>query len=215
MSIIQKAQQLGDIFWTFFKIGPSTFGGGYAMIPVIEREIVAKRGWIPEEEMADVLSIAGSAPGGIGVNAAAFIGYRLAGVAGAAIAVIGMTLPTVLIIFALSLFFTYFQHDPRVAAALKGIHAAIIALILVAAYKLGKSAIFDKTTLVTAIGTVVLLLASSIHPLLVIGLGLLIGFPLIQAKRKLGYAAPTEKSFEAETQPTRYKYADYFIAEGI
>ncbi len=79
-------KQLWNIFWAFFKIGPTTFGGGYAMIPVLEREVVQKRQWVNGNEMSDVLSIAGSAPGGIGVNASAFIGYRLAGVPGASVA---------------------------------------------------------------------------------------------------------------------------------
>ncbi|UUZ79613.1 chromate transporter [Paenibacillus sp. P26] len=184
------------------------------MIPVIEREVVGKRQWIGDGEMADVLSIAGSAPGGIGVNASAFIGYRIAGIGGNAATVLGITMPTFLIIFALSLTFSHFQHNPKIIAALEGIHGAITALIIIAAYKMGKSAIFDKTTLLTALISVALLLATGIHPLLVIVAGLFIGIPLVQAKRRLGLASPTEKP-AGNGDSESYKYADYFIAEGI
>ncbi|MCZ8514160.1 chromate transporter [Paenibacillus filicis] len=209
-----KIQLLWDIFWTFFKIGPSTFGGGYAMIPVIEREMVGRKGWVSEHEMADALSIAGSAPGGIGVNASAFIGFRLAGIPGAIAAVFGITMPTFLIIFALSMTISYFHDNPKVEAALQGIHGAIVALIIVAAYKMGKSAIFDKTTFFTAAATLILLLATSIQPQLIVLLGLAVGIPVIRAKMKLGLPANTEKN-SAESEPIHYKYADYFIAEGI
>ncbi|MGF9912869.1 chromate transporter [Paenibacillus ehimensis] len=214
-SWMRKLRPLGPIFWTFCKISPVTFGGGYAMIPVMEREVIGKRRWIEPGEMSGVLSIAGSAPGGVGVNAAAFIGYRLAGVPGAAVAVGGMTLPAFLIVFLLSLVFREIYDLPKVAAAFQGIQAAIAALIIISAYNMGKSSIVDRTTLATAAFTVVLLLVFHVHPMLVILIGLVIGHLLVRMKRKLGYRAFEPKDEEPPAAGNGYKYADYFIADGI
>jgi chromate transporter len=208
-----QMKQLWDIFWTFFKISPVTFGGGYAMIPMIGREIVENRKWISEDEMSDMLSLAGSAPGGIGVNMSVFIGHRLAGIRGAIAAVIGITLPTFLIIFLLALTFAQIEHNPKVVAALDGIHAAIIAFIIVAAYKIGKTAIIDKTTLATTLVTVVVLLQFPINPILLIVLGLFIGILFIRIKEWLGIVSDEEQGSTAEIPP--YKFADYYIADGI
>jgi chromate transporter len=206
-------RQLLEIFWTFFKIGPSTFGGGYAMISVIEQEVVEKNKWMSESEMADVLSLAGSAPGGIGVNASAFIGYRLAGFWGASLAVLGITLPTFFIVLLLSLTYSFFHSNPKIAAAMQGVHAAIIALMVVAAYKMGKTAILDKTTLAAAVCTVIVLFTTNIHPLLIIVFGLFIGIIFVQIKKKLGIIVQLEKDKGASSGS--FKYEDYFIAEGI
>ncbi|MDR6549011.1 chromate transporter [Paenibacillus qinlingensis] len=205
-----------EIFWTFLKIGPSTFGGGYAMIPVIEREVVGKRAWIKEEEISNIIAIAGSAPGGIGVNASAFIGYRLAGIPGAAAAVIGIALPTFLIALILSIFLMFMQSDPKVIAAFKGIHGAIIGLIVLAAYNMARSAIFDKTTLITAVGTVAILLLLPINPLFMILVGLFIGFVFVKVKETFGIQVSLEKGKEPQqTSYNGYTYYDYFIADGI
>ncbi|KRF05991.1 chromate transporter [Paenibacillus sp. Soil766] len=205
-----------DIFWTFLKIGPSTFGGGYAMIPVIEREVVEKRAWIAEKEISNIVAIAGSAPGGIGVNASAFIGYRLAGIPGAAAAVIGIALPTFLIALTLSIFLIFMQGDPKVVAAFKGIHGAIIGLIVLAAYNMARSAIFDKTTLVTAISTVAILLLLPINPLFMILIGLFIGFVFVKVKETFGFQINLEKGKEpVHTSYNGYTYYDYYIADGI
>jgi chromate transporter len=184
---------LNRLFWTFFRIGPSTFGGGYAMLPIIEREIVEKRQWITAEEVGEMISLAGSAPGGVGVNAAAIVGYRKAGVAGAAAAVAGVTCPTFLIVLLLSALAVAFQHNPKLEAALKGMHGAVIALIVMAAYRMARTAVFDVTTAVASIATVIVLLLANIHPLYVIVLGLVSGMLVIQIKLWLGISARTER----------------------
>ncbi|WNR43115.1 chromate transporter [Paenibacillus roseipurpureus] len=205
-----------DIFWTFLKIGPSTFGGGYAMIPVIEREVVIKRGWLAEDEVSDIVAIAGSAPGGMGVNASAFIGYRMAGVAGAAAAVIGIALPTFLIALVLSMLLIFMQSEPKVVAAFKGIHGAIIGLIVLAAYNMARSAITDKTTLATAIGTVAILLLLPMNPIFMILIGLFIGFVFVKVKEAFGFKRSFDKRKEkTNTSHNGYAYYDYFIADGI
>ncbi|MBP1155914.1 chromate transporter [Paenibacillus sp. PvR098] len=208
-------KQWASIFWTFFKIGPVTFGGGYAMIPAIEREVVDKQQWITHDEMSGVLSVAGSAPGGIGVNAASFIGYRLAGIPGAAAAVAGITLPTFVIVFLLSLGFSQVVGHPKVTAAFQGIQGAIAALILISAYNMGKTSVVDRTTLATAASTVVLLLVFHFSPIALIVVGLVIGHLLILIKNKLGVVVSFNNELAAATTSTSYKYSDYYIADGI
>jgi len=189
---------LFQLFWVFVRIGPVTFGGGYAMIPMIEREISAKRKWLGEEEMDEILSLAGAAPGGVGVNAAAFIGYRLAGVKGAIAAIAGIMIPTFIIVCLLSAVYSQLADQPKVIAAMKGINGAVIALILVAAYRMAKNAIIDKTTAVTAL----------VIP--VIAIGLCIGFVYLQIKQLLGLQVRTEKeSLKASDEESNYP--EYYI----
>lgn len=182
-----KWKLLWAIFVTFFKIGPVTFGGGYAMIPLIEREVVTKRNWIKAEDVADVFAVAESVPGAIAINSATFIGYRIAGPLGAVVAMFGILTPTFFIIIALSISYLYFSDNPKMIAAFEGIRPAIVALISFAAYKIGKMAITDKTTLVTAFVTVVLLLTLPIHPAVIILCGALAGILLVLTKKKLGH----------------------------
>ncbi|WP_248930819.1 chromate transporter [Paenibacillus hamazuiensis] len=205
---------LASIFWAFFKMGPVTFGGGYAMLPVIEREVVGNKGWVEEEEMADIVSIAGSAPGGIGVNTAAFIGYRLCGIPGATAAVLGIGLPTFLIIFAFSLVLGLIRDNPLVDSAFKGIHAAIVALIAVAAYKMGRTAIQDKTTLVTAIATVLVLVDFHIHPMLLIIGGLFLGIVLVRVKEHWGMPVPLETLPQTDLHGD-YRQLENYYGDGI
>ncbi|GIP31535.1 chromate transporter [Paenibacillus sp. J2TS4] len=191
------------------------------MIPVIEREIVTKRQWMDDKEMADVLSISGSAPGGIGVNAAIFTGFRLGKWGGAISALIGITLPTFLIVLALGAIFVQFRGIPKIEAAFAGIQSAIAALIVFAAYRLLRTAVLDVSTLLVAIGTAVLLLFSPVHPLILIVSGMLIGVVLIKVKERLGLKIKLDKaSSRSKDEPSRtdrasYTSNDYFIGDGI
>ncbi|AFH64141.1 chromate transporter [Paenibacillus caseinilyticus] len=205
---------LVKMFWSFVRISPMTFGGGYAMIPLLEREFVEKRQWITREEMSSGLAVAGSAPGGIGVNAAAFIGYRMKGVPGAAAAILGITLPTFFIVLVLGLAFAQVQHHPKAAAALAGIQAGVAALILVSAYNMGRSSLVDRGTMITAAAALVLLLLG-VHPIGLIAAGLLLGHAavLFRVKREGGRLLRQEAS--AAAAAPSYKYADYYIADGI
>ncbi|RUT37804.1 chromate transporter [Paenibacillus anaericanus] len=205
-----RVDLLFQLFWAFLRIGPVTFGGGYAMIPMIEREITVKRKWMSEAEMDDILSLAGSAPGGVGVNAAAFIGYRLGGVFGAIAAIAGITTPTFIIVCLLSSVYSQLADQPKVDAAMKGIHGAVIALILVAAYRMAKNAIFDKTTAATAMVVLVVLLVTGINPIYVIAFGLLIGFVYLQVKQLLGLQVRTEKEC-LDYSDEESKYPEYYI----
>ncbi|TVY10565.1 chromate transporter [Paenibacillus cremeus] len=209
--------ELWSIFYTFLKISPTTFGGGYAMIPVIEREVVEKQKWVSSEEMAEMISVAGSAPGGIGVNAAASVGFQRAGVGGAAAAVIGITIPTFLIVFVLCVAFSHVQEFPKAQAALRGLHAGIAALITVAAYNMWKSSVVDKPTLAAVICTVLLLLFMPIHPIWMIVGGLLAGHVIRYVQALLGLRPPAIPADVKDESPSLsgYKYSDYFIADGI
>ena len=127
-------QNRGKAFWqlfsTFFRIGAFTFGGGYAMIPLIQRETVEKQGWISDEDILEVVAIAESTPGPIAINAATFIGYRVAGFCGALCATLGVVLPSFVIILLISGVLRQFQHVDAVRYAFVGIRAGVLALIV-------------------------------------------------------------------------------------
>ncbi|MCR2807650.1 chromate transporter [Paenibacillus soyae] len=135
------------LFWTFLKLSPISFGGGYAIFPALEREIVDKRQWMKSETLVDTLSLASAAPGGVGVNAALLVGYRLNGWQGAVAACCGSILPSFFIVIALFAFYSKIADAPKTEAVLAGITWGVITLILFSALRIGKKAIKDKTTL--------------------------------------------------------------------
>ena len=118
------------LFLTFFKIGAFTFGGGYAMISIIEDACVDRRGWITKEEMDELVVVAESTPGPIAINCATFVGARQGGFPGAAVATLGMVLPSFLVIFAISRFLDRFLEIRAVASAVKGVKLAVGVLVL-------------------------------------------------------------------------------------
>lgn len=126
------------IFTTFFKIGAFTFGGGYAMIPLIQREAAQKQGWVSDEDILEIVAIAESTPGPIAINAATFVGYRAAGIPGAACATFGVVLPSFLIILAISGILRQFQENLYVRYAFRGIRAGVLALIVKAMWGMYK-----------------------------------------------------------------------------
>lgn len=179
------------------------------MIATIEQEIVHKKGWMTQEEMGDMVSISGSAPGGVAVNSAAFIGYRLGGIAGAITAVTAITLPTFFIVFLLSLLSSIFKDNVKVEAALKGIHAAVVALIIVAAFKMWKSSILDAATLLIAALAVAFLLFTGIHSFYLILGGPIVGIAVVLIKRKCGMSVRTEKARTEESRELHFP--EYYI----
>jgi len=135
---LEKFKNVLRVFLAFFKIGLFTFGGGYAMIAVIERELVEKKGWITHEEFLDIIGIAESSPGPLAVNSATFIGYKRCGFFGALFATLGVILPSFIIIFAVSLVFERFLALEYVGYAFRGIQACVAFLILSAGIKMLK-----------------------------------------------------------------------------
>ncbi|MFD2924295.1 chromate transporter [Halobacillus naozhouensis] len=161
------------IFITFMKISPLTFGGGIAMIPHIEREIVQKRGWFAKEDVPSIVAIAQSAPGSIAINASIYMGHKVQGIPGAIAAMVGMLLPANLIIIVLTYLYVTYQDLAIVQAAFKGIRPAIIGLILYAACKIGRVSIRDPFTLLLFAAAAGLLFGLAISPVyLIIGGGL-------------------------------------------
>lgn len=124
-------KQLFTIFISFFKIGAFTFGGGYAMIPLIEEELITKRKWIEQKHFLDLLTVAQSVPGPIAINTAVFVGYKIRGFPGALAAMLGSVLPSFVIILVIAIFFADFRQNPVVDAAFKGMRPAVVALIVV------------------------------------------------------------------------------------
>ena len=123
-------KELLSLFVSFFKIGAFTIGGGYAMIPLIEREVIDNRRWLGREEFSDLLALAQSAPGPLSLNTAVFVGYKMRGYAGASAAVLGSVLPSFTIITLIATVFTDVREYPLVDAAFKGMRPAVVALII-------------------------------------------------------------------------------------
>ena len=125
-------RDLLDLFLIFFKLGLFTFGGGYAMIPTIKEIIIEKKKWITEDELLDIIAISESTPGPIAVNLATYIGYTKKGVLGSVISTLGVTLPSLIIIYLISLFFKQFMEFTYVLYAFKGIKCVVAVLIIFA-----------------------------------------------------------------------------------
>lgn len=119
-----------QLFWSFFKIGLFTFGGGYAMIPLIQREVIDRKGWIAEGDFLDLLTVAQSAPGPISLNTSVFVGYKMRGYAGALAAIFGVVLPSFAIILLVAMFFADVRQNAVVDAAFKAMRPAVVALII-------------------------------------------------------------------------------------
>jgi chromate transporter len=122
--------QLLEIFWSFLKIGAFTFGGGYAMIPLIQYEVISRRGWLTEQEFIDLLTIAQTAPGPIALNTAVFVGYKFRRYWGALAAVLGVVIPSFAIILVIAMFFAGIRNNVWIDAAFKGMRPAVVALIV-------------------------------------------------------------------------------------
>lgn len=151
----QEAKSLGTLFFTFFKIGLFTFGGGYAMIALLEEEFIQRRKWLDKDEFLDMTAIAESTPGPVAINSATYLGYKLAIVPGAATATVAVCLPSFLIIYAISLFFEQFTQLTVIANAFKGVQVCVIYLIFSAGVRMLKA--LDKSPFATGVLAAVML----------------------------------------------------------
>ena len=148
-----------DLFITFAKVGVCTFGGGYAMLPILQRELVEKKGWAAEEELSDYFAIGQCTPGIIAVNTATFVGHKLRGAAGGIAATLGLVFPCLVIIMLIAAFLQNFADLPVVVHAFNGVRACVCALILSSVLKLLKTSLVDGKTrliyvVVLAVGAV-------------------------------------------------------------
>ena len=166
---------ISKLFATFFKIGLFTIGGGYAMIPFIERDIVERNGWIKKEDFLDFLAVSQSAPGVFAVNMATFVGYRLRGIKGAFFAALGNILPSVLIILLIALFFNSFRENEVVNNIFKGLRPAVVALIAVPVFSVAKSAKITWATVWIPILSALLIVLFGVSPIYIILLAVVAG----------------------------------------
>ncbi len=175
-------KDLFDLFLTFARIGGFTFGGGYAMLPMLQRELVDKKKWTTEENLMDYYAIAQCTPGVIAVNTATLVGYRLKGVLGGIFATLGVVFPSFIIITIIATVLSNFADLKIVQNAFIGIRAGVCALILDAILKLGKKAIVDKITLLIAILVFVLTCFFDLSPVILVLLAAIAGL-LIKGRK--------------------------------
>lgn len=168
-----------DMFLTFFKIGAFTFGGGWAMLPIMEREFVDKKGWVNKEDFIDIIAVSQSFPGVLAVNSSSFIGKKVLGYPGALLALLGVTLPSILIIILVANFFVAFRSNYYVDLAMRGINAAVPALILVATSSLMRSVKHDLYNFMVGAVSLLLLVANPLLELLGIASGVPKAHPVL------------------------------------
>ena len=165
-----------QLFKTFGKIGAFTLGGGYAMIPIIEDEVVDKHHWISREEFIDLIAVAQSCPGVFAINISTFIGYKLRNESGAIVSALGAALPSFIIILLIAMFFHRFMDVPWVAAMFRGIRPAVVALIAVPTFNLAKSANITLSTCWIPIVTALLIWLLGVNPVIIIIAAAIIGY---------------------------------------
>ena len=159
-------KELGTLFLTFSKVGVMTFGGGYAMLPILQREIVERKGWISEEELTDYYAIGQCTPGIIAVNTATFVGQKLAGVAGGIVATLGVVFPSLVIITVIAALLSNFAEVAAVQHAFAGIRVCVCVLIINAVVKLWKKTVVDLPTLLVFLAVLALSLFTSLSPVI-------------------------------------------------
>jgi len=167
---IDKNQKvsLWKLATVFAKVGMFTLGGGYAMIPLIDREVVQKRKWLEKDEFYDILSIAQSSPGLLVVNISIFAGYRLRGRKGSVAATIGSSLPSFLIILAIAIFFAGYRNNVYVDKIFKGIRPVVVALIAVPVFDMIKHSNLNAWTALLAIATAVAIVFLKVSPIYIL-----------------------------------------------
>lgn len=165
-----------DLFLTFAKIGVCTFGGGYAMLPIMQRELVENKGWATEDQLADYYAVGQCTPGVIAVNTATFVGSARAGISGGIVATLGVVFPSIVIILLIAAFLANFMHIEWVAHAFNGVRAGVVALILSSVIKLFKGAVKDWPTRIIYIAVLLLAAAGAFLPMPAGVLGAVLGY---------------------------------------
>lgn len=168
-------KELWELFSIFFKMGSFTFGGGYAMLPIIQEEIVNKRSWATDEEILDYYAIGQSTPGIIAVNTATFIGYNQKGIIGGIIATLGIVSPSIVLITIIAAFFKNFQEYTVVQHAFGGIRVVVAALIFNTVLKMYKDSVKDWVGILLFISSFFLLVLLDITPIIVIIISAIVG----------------------------------------
>ncbi|HHV80065.1 MAG TPA: chromate transporter [bacterium] len=173
-----RLKLLLSLFSVFFKIGAFTWGGGYAMLPLIKNEVVEKKRWISSDDFIDGIAVSQSLPGAIAVNTATFVGHKICGKLGSLVATAGAVLPSVITIIIVAMFFLQFKDLKVVQSFFRGANPAIAALILSSVLDLGKSALKNRQDIIISIGLLLLLIYFDIHPILAIIISAILGIIL-------------------------------------
>jgi len=163
-----------DLFKTFFKIGAFTFGGGYAMLPIIQRELVERKKMISDMEFMNAIALAQASPGPVAVNTSIYVGYRICGLKGALSCLIGAILPSFLIILFIAMYFFQFRSNPIVEKIFMGIRPAVVALILSAVYTMWKKSRKTYIKLFASIVTMLMIVFLNVSPVIIVIAGALI-----------------------------------------
>jgi len=180
--------KIGEMFFTFLKVGAFTIGGGYAMIPLVQEDFIQRKKWLTNEEFLEILGIAQSLPGPVIVNFSLLAGYRLKGFKGGLFSLLGAILPSFLIIMIIAAYLWGYGENRAVQAAFQGIRPAVVALIISAAIKLGKGTLRQRHTFLLFLLFLGTLLLFNVHPLAVIVAGALAGFVKPYFKNRQGSA---------------------------
>jgi len=188
---------LMSMFWSFFKIGAFTFGGGWAMIPLIRKELVSKRGWLDDSEFLQLLAIAQSTPGPVAVNTSIITGYEIRGIPGALAAALGSSLPPFLVILAFATVLMKYRGSGAVEAVFKGMRPAIFGLLVSAVWQVGRSSVKSKLDIGFAVAAGILLLALNVNPIIVVILAAAAGVLLGRLYKESG--RPETESGEFRT----------------
>lgn len=163
--------KLFKLFMAFFKIGFFTIGGGYAMLPLIQKEVVQVNGWLTEEEFLDAIAISQSSPGAVAVNISIFIGYRLGGVVGSIVSTLGTILPSIIIILIVAIYLYEYKDIAIVQKVFLGIRPAVVSLIASSVVLLGKSLGFSVDKVILAVASFVLIVFFDVSPIYIILFG--------------------------------------------
>ena len=175
-----------DLFLTFAKVGVCTFGGGYAMLPILQREVVEKKGWATDEELTDYFAVGQCTPGIIAINTATFIGYKYRGVPGGVLATLGVVFPSLIIITAIAAFLSNFADIPVVQHALAGISVCVAALILDAVISMWKKGVKDAFGIALCLAMLALSVFTKLSPILLVVACALLGIGVKSLKKEGG-----------------------------
>jgi chromate transporter len=172
---MKKQHTILELFLTFLKIGALTFGGGYAMMPIMRKEVVEKKNWADDDDILKILVISESTPGVLAVNSATFIGYKIAGFKGSLVATLGVVIPSFIIISLISLFIVEFKQLTLVSYAFYGIQAGVAILITRAALKLSKKIHFNVFSVVVLISSMIVALLTGFSVIYILLISAVLG----------------------------------------
>ena len=169
-----------ELFFVFARISSITIGGGYVMFPMLKRDLVDSKGWLSDEELVDYYALGQSVPGIIAINTATLVGYRKRGIPGAIAAVVGMAMPSLVVILLIAAFFVRYLDNAWVQKAFAGIRAAVVAMIVMAVWNVGKKSVTTPTKAVIAVGSFLAIAGLQWSPILLIISGAVLGLLLFR-----------------------------------